>query len=149
MFNNFSIDFERPMYHKKEKSKIYSIQIDHLLVTNSGIFIIETKNWSKRSIERLDLRSPIKQVERTNFALYALLTYSKELVDKLNRHHWGEKIIPLRNLVVMINQKPKEKFKYVKIASLNELNRYITYFEPIFKDSEVNTIVEHLKMIKN
>jgi len=149
LFNDFSIDFERPMYYKKDKSKIYSIQIDHLLVTNSGIFIIETKNWSKKSIERLDLRSPIKQIERTGFALYALLTYSKDLVEKLNRHHWGEKIIPIRKLVVMINQKPKEKFKFVKIVTLKELNRYITYFEPIFNDSEVNTITEHLKMIKN
>lgn len=149
LFNDFSIDFERPIYYKKDKSKIYSIQIDHLLVTNSGIFIIETKNWSKKSIERLDLRSPIKQIDRTSFALYALLTYSRDLVAKLNKHHWGEKIIPIRKLVIMINQKPKEKFKFVKIATLKELNRYITYFEPIFNDSEVNTIAEHLKMIKN
>ena len=31
---------------KTEKDRIFSIQIDHLLLSNSGIFIIETKNWS-------------------------------------------------------------------------------------------------------
>jgi len=148
LFNDFSIDFERPIYYKEDKSKISSIQIDHLLVTNSGIFIIETKNWSKESIERHDFRSPIKQISRTGFAIYSTLTYSRELLEKLKRHHWGEKIVPVRKLVVMINQKPKEKFKFVKIVTLKELNRYITYFDPIFNNYEVNIIVEHLKILK-
>ena len=149
MFNDFSVDFERPIYYKKDNTRISSIQIDHLLVTNSGLFIIETKNWSKKSIERLDLRSPVKQIDRSSFALYATLTYSRELVDKLYKHHWGQKKIPIRKVVVMINQKPKEKFKFVKVATLNELNRYITYFDPIFDDSEVEIISKYLNKIKN
>jgi hypothetical protein len=149
LFNDFSIDFKRPVYYQKEKSNIYSIQIDHLLVTSAGIFIIETKNWSEKSIERLDFRSPIKQIKRTNFALYSMVASSKELVKQLDRHHWGEKTIPVRNLVVLINHKPKEKFKFVKILALKELNGYITYFEPIFNDAELNIIAEYLKRIEN
>ncbi len=147
LFDDFSIDFERPIYYKKDNNRIHSIQIDHLLVTNSGLFIIETKNWSKKSIRRLDLRSPIKQIDRSSFALYATLTYSRELVDKLYKHHWGQKKIPIKRIVVMINQKPKEKFKFVKVATLNELNRYITYFDPIFDDSEVEIISKYLNKI--
>lgn len=149
LFNDFSVDFERPIYYKKDNNRISSIQIDHLLVTNSGLFIIETKNWSKKSIESPDLRSPVKQIDRTSFALYATLTYSRQLRAKLNSHHWGEKAIPIRKIVVMINQKPKEKFKFVKVTTLNELNRYITYFDPIFDDSEVKMISKYLKKKKN
>ncbi len=149
LLNDFSIHFEKPMYYKEDNSRIYSIQIDHLLVANSGLFIIETKNWSKKSVERYDLRSPINQIKRSSFALYATLTYSKEIDTKLNKHHWGEKKIPIRNIIVMVKRKPKEKFKFVKVATLNELNRYISYFDPIFDDSEVKTISNYLNKIKN
>lgn len=149
LFNDFSLHFDKPMYYKEDNNRISSIQIDHLLLTNSGLFIIETKNWSKKSIERPDLRSPVKQIDRSSFALYATLTYSSSLKDKLNKHHWDEKIIPIRKIVVMINQKPKEKFKFVKVATLNELNRYISYFDPIFEDSEVEIIFNYLNKIKN
>jgi hypothetical protein len=49
----------------------------------------------------------------------------------------------------MINEKPKEKFKYVHVKTLDELNSYLTYFEPIFDDSEVNSIYKYLRIIKN
>jgi hypothetical protein len=69
LINDFSIVFENPRYHKQTNSRIRSIQIDHLLINTSGIFIIETKNWSKASIASLDLWSPLQQVQRANFAL--------------------------------------------------------------------------------
>ncbi len=150
LINDFSIEFESPIYYKKENERIFSIQIDHLLVTNSGIFSLETKNWSKKSIESLDLRSPVKQIRRTSHALFVILnSVPKQRGINLKRHHWGDKQLPIRNVVVMINEKPKEKFKYVQVKTLNELNRYVTYFEQIFDDSEVKSISEYLKMIKN
>lgn len=150
LFNDFSIDFVKPIYNKKENDRIYSIQIDHLLITSSGVFILETKNWSKKSVESFDLRSPVKQIRRTSHALFKLLNSdSKEKVINLKRHHWGRKEIPIRNLVVMINEKPKEKFKYVQVKTLKELNSYVTYFEPIFDDNEVNSIYKYLRIIKN
>jgi hypothetical protein len=149
LFNDFSINFDTPIYNRKENDKIFSIQIDHLLLTNAGIFIIETKNWSKKSIENIDLRSPIEQIRRTSYALFVMLnSNNKKSGVKLKRHHWGDKKIPIRNLIVMINSKPKEKFKYVVVKSLKELNSYVTYFEPIFDDSEVMRISEYLERFK-
>jgi hypothetical protein len=150
LFNDFSVKFKTPIYNRKENEKIFSIQIDHILITNSGIFILETKNWSKKSIESLDLRSPIEQIKRTSYALFVILNGdSKQEGVSLKKHHWGNKQIPIRNIIVMINQKPKEKFKFVQVKTLNELNRYVNYFEPIFDDSEVNRISEFLKLIMN
>ena len=149
LFNDFSIDFEKPIYYKKDNNRIFSIQIDHLLINKSGLFVIETKNWSKKSIESLDLRSPIKQILRSSFALYATLTYAKQLDDKLPNHHWGEKKIPIRSIVVMIKNKPKTQFNFIEVLTLEELNGYVGSYDPIFDDSEVDLISNYLSKMKN
>ena len=146
LVNDFSIRFDPPIYNKKENDRIFSIQIDHLLVCQSGVFLLETKNWSKTSVENLDLRSPVKQILRTSFALFVLLNSDSQLNDiKLERHHWGARKIPIRNIIVMINEKPKEEFKHVKVLSLKELIGYIQYFDPTFDGEEVKGIFEYLK----
>jgi hypothetical protein len=140
LINDFNLSFSRPIFHKKHNQRIYSVQIDHLLISKAGIFIIETKNWSKSSVNTISLRSPIDQIERSNFALYVYI--SKNIT--LNEHHWGEQRIPIRNLIVMINNKPTAEFKYVSIKLLRELNDYIKYFEPVLTQKQLNRIIEQL-----
>lgn len=150
LFNDFSLKFDPPIYNKNEGDRIFSIQIDHLLVCQAGVFLLETKNWSSRSIKNLDLRSPVKQILRTSYALFVLLNSDSEFNEiELERHHWGSKKIPIRNVIVMINEKPKEEFKHVKVLSLSELNGYIQYFEHLFSGKEVKSIFEYLKNRKN
>jgi len=141
LINDFKLKFSPPLYYKKQNQRIYSIQIDHLLISKAGIFIIETKNWSKSSINSLSLRSPIDQIQRCSFALYVFI--SKNIT--LDGHHWGELKVPIRNLIVMINNKPKGRFKYVSIKLLNELNHYIRYFEPVLTDTQMARILAELK----
>ena len=69
--------------------------------------------------------------------------------DKLTEHHWGDKQIPIKNIIVMINEKPNADFKYVKVKSLRELNKYLTYFEPIFTENEVERIAKYLIKIQD
>lgn len=140
LINDFNLNFYKPIFYRKHNQRIYSIQIDHLLISKAGIFIIETKNWSKSSVNSISLRSPIEQIERSNFALYL---YISENIT-LNEHHWGEQKIPIRNLIVMINNKPTAEFKYVNIKLLSELNDYIKYFEPVLTDKQLNRIVNKL-----
>ncbi len=47
LINDFSLHINPPIRYKKDNSWIQSIQIDHLLISKAGIFILETKNWSK------------------------------------------------------------------------------------------------------
>jgi len=140
LINDFNLRFSTPIYFKKNNDRIYSVQIDHLLISKAGIFIIETKNWSKSSVNSINLRSPVEQIERFNFALYV---YISENIS-LKNHHWGEKKIPIRNVIVMIKNKPSSGFKYVSVKLLRELNDYINYFEPVFTDSELKKIVKKL-----
>jgi hypothetical protein len=142
LINDFSYSFRPPIYNRKENDYIKSIQIDHILIAPSGIFLIETKNWSEHSMNNLNLRSPVEQINRTNFALYYLL--HKEISRYLPQHHWGNKRIPIRNLIVIINQKPNEEFQFVKILTLKELVNYVKYFNPIFSVNETETIANYL-----
>ena len=140
LINDYRKEFSPPIYNKKTNDRIYSIQLDHLVISRSGIFILETKNWSKKSIDSLDLRSPVDQIIRTSYALYRTVNSKVQL----NKHHWGTKQIPIRNIIVMIHAKPKSNFQYVKIKLLNELNNYLEYFDPEFSSSEVDSIVNYL-----
>lgn len=140
LINDFKLSFSRPVFYKKQNHRIYSVQIDHLLISKAGIFIIETKNWSKSSVNSINLKSPVEQIERSNFALYV---YISENIF-LGEHHWGEQQIPIRNLIVMINNKPTAKFKYVNIKLLRELNNYIEYFEPVLTENQLDRIVAKL-----
>ena len=145
LINDFAISFHPAIYNRQENDYIKSIQIDHLLVTPSGIFLIETKNWSEKSLVSLDLRSPVQQVKRTNFALFKILTrdISNDRV-RLKQHHWGNRKIPIKNLIVMTNSKPNEEFQYVKVLKVSELIGYIKYFKPMFTISETQAIASYL-----
>lgn len=150
LINDFNLHFSPAIYYKQENEFIKSIQIDSLLVAPSGIFLIEAKNWSEKSLENLSLRSPVKQIKRTSFALYMLLNNQMSNFHlHLDDHHWGDRKISTRNLIVLINSKPKEEFQFVKVLSLNELLGYINYFKPVFSSADSERIAEFLLRISN
>ncbi len=145
LINDFTLSFHPAIYNRQENDYIKSIQIDHLLVTPSGLFLIETKNWSEKSLANLDLRSPVQQVKRTNFALFKILTDNISNGRlRLHQHHWGDRKIPIRNLIVLTNSKPNDEFQYVKVLTLSELLNYVRYFKPIFTSAETETIANFL-----
>lgn len=145
LINDFTLRFYPAIYNRQENDYIKSIQIDHLLVTPSGVFLIETKNWSEKSLANLDLRSPVQQIRRTNFALFKTLTEdisNGRLI--LHQHHWGDRKVPIRNLIVLTNSKPSEEFQFVKVLTLNELLSYVKYFKPVFTNEETQAIAGYL-----
>jgi hypothetical protein len=46
LINDFNISFSQALFYKQEADYIKSLQVDHFLIGPTGIFIIETKNWS-------------------------------------------------------------------------------------------------------
>lgn len=145
LINDFKIEFHPAIYRKQNNDYIKSIQIDHILLSTSGIFLIETKNWSQKSMESIDLHSPVQQIKRTNYALYRLLNEKISNSNlRINTHHWGDRKIPIRNLIVLLNHKPIEEFQHVKILTLKEMLNYITYFQPSISNHDVQTIASEL-----
>ena len=154
VINDFNYSFNTPLNNKYENSIIKTIQIDHIVITTAGIFIIETKNWSTQSINNKELKSPVTQINNLKYALSVLLNKSTQLKWFVNNHHWGNQKTPIRNIIVLINQKPEETFNYVKICSLHELNGYIEWFntenqKEIYTPSQVEKIANYLLRINN
>lgn len=145
LINDFSVSFSPAIYNRQENDYIKSVQIDHILVAPSGIFLIETKNWSENSLENLSLRSPVQQIRRTSYVLFKLLNneMSNYHLD-LDKHHWGDKKIAIKSLIVLMNKKPQEEFQYVKVLTLNELIGYINYFKATFSFNETRRIADYL-----
>ena len=145
LINNLEIHFPRGIYGGPSLGYIKSVQMDHVLIGPPGIFLIETKNWSLNSLTDQELFSPVQQIKRAGYAMYKLLNHSTLYDDStLASHHWGDRKIPVRNVIVFINSKPKEKFKYVTILTLSELLGYINYFDPTLSVAESQDITEHL-----
>mgnify|MGYP003575469455 CR=1 FL=1 len=143
LINDFCYTFSTPIRYKSDFIK--SIQIDHLLISQAGIFIIETKNWSSRSLDNLDLHSPVQQILRTNYALFRLLDdNAKKYTWNFTRQHWGNRKIPIKNIIVFTNNAPKEQFQFVKILGLHKLISYVQYFNPSFTTNEIESINNYL-----
>lgn len=148
LINDFSVSFSPAIYNRQENDYIKSVQIDHILIGPAGIFIIETKNWSEKSLQNLSLRSPVEQIKRTSFALFYLLNNDMSSYHlSLDAHHWGTKKIPIKNLIVLTNTKPKEEFQFVKILTFSELLGYVNYFKPIFSYNETKMIADMILRI--
>ena len=143
LINDFSLSFNPPIYNRSDEDYIKSVQIDHLLISPSGLFLIETKNWSEQSLKSLSLRSPVSQLKRNSFALFTILNKQTATLG-LETHHWGKRKVVLRNVVVLINEKPQEEFQYVKVLTLAELVNYIKYFPPIYTKKETENIAVEL-----
>ena len=145
LINDFAVSFSPAIYNRQENDYIKSVQIDHILIGPPGVFLIETKNWSEKSLTNLSLRSPVQQIKRASFALFKLLNIEVSNYHlHLNRHHWGDKRISIKNLIVLISTKPKEEFQYVKVLTLGELMSYITYLPAMLSNLETQNIAEFL-----
>lgn len=145
LINDFCCSFNPPIYNKKDKDHIHSIQIDHLLLSPAGIFLIETKNWSNNSINNPDFRSPVKQILRTNYALYKMLNNELGSLNKnFTQQYWGNRKVPIKNVIVFTNNKPLEQFEFVKIVTLDELLPYIKYFDASFLNDEIEMVADFL-----
>lgn len=149
LLNDFSVTVSPAIYSKQTNEYIQSIQIDHILVGPSGVFLIETKNWSGKSVDNSSLRSPVLQVQRSGLVMFKL--FNKVIEEnqlRLNSHHWGDKKVSIRNLIVLTSAKPEGEFQYVKVLTVDELPAYIKYFKRTLSDEEVKRIVELLQDIK-
>lgn len=127
IINDFQRTFRPPIFNRDENDHIYRIQADHIVVGPTGVYLIETKNWSRSSLVDLDLFSPVKQLKRTGFALFVYLNnlIRNGWIGSLNST-WGAQKLSVNNILLMVNATTSEQYQFVKILNLPNLNDYIT-----------------------
>jgi len=110
-----------------------SAQIDTMVISPSGIFIIEVKNWSKTFKDENYYHDPFDQVKWAAYLCYKQTqTKTREIIA-----HTGN-----------IPQKPQES--YAKVLHLNEVNKYILWFQDrsLNKD-EIATLAGEIRTLNN
>ena len=143
VINNFKKRFNKAIHRKKKGDWIKSIQIDHIVVGPTGLFVIETKNWSNESLKNTDYHSPVDQVERFGHALFVYLNKKITLLNLFNKN-WNKYKIKVKNIIA-VKHKPKNiKLKYNPFVRWRDLTNYITYGNKRLSPEEVNILVNIL-----
>ncbi len=95
---------------------LISAQIDHVVLTPAGVFVIETKRWSHRFVESGDFYNPFDQVSRANYLCYDLL-----------RESFGKTRV--RSIIACGGSLPDApRDSYIKVVRPESLTSYILGF---------------------
>ena len=140
VINDVKVKLDRPIYNKRENDRIYSFQIDHVVVGPSGIFVIETKHWSKDSIANRDLFSPVKQIRRSGYALYTIINSAIKSRTINIGDSWGNRSVSVRNIIAFSASSTNKKFEHVKLLEASSINGYIEWFEQELSESDTRKI---------
>lgn len=117
LINDFYKKFDKPICTKWCKDRIKSMQIDHIYINESWIFLIETKNWSWNT-DKTEYFSPIKQAERHNHAFYIFFKNNFSYIN----------MPKIYNVVIFTwKYKIQSNNYFINTIRLNELKDYIQY----------------------
>lgn len=144
VINDFRQSFQPPLYNRNEDDKIFSIQLDHIIIGPTGVYLIETKYWNEKSVKSNEIFSPIKQVKRGGFALFIIINdYTKGA--RLFSTNWGTTKISVSNILLMMNSTTNDQFQYVKILTESNFIDYIIRRPIILNEEQIKYLVNVLK----
>lgn len=122
VFNDVQLQATRHIHF--DGTALMSAQIDHVVLTPAGVFVIETKRWSHRFVESGDFYSPFDQVSRASYLCYDLL-----------RESFGNTRV--RSIIVCVGSLPEApRDSYIKVVRPESLNSYISWFRNVELASE-------------
>lgn len=114
VFNDIRLTADR--YIHFNGAPLQSAQIDHLVLSPAGVFVIETKRWSRHFVESGVYHNPFDQIQRAAYLCY----------DQLRRE-FGK--IHVRSVIACAGQLPSApEDTYVKVLDVPELIGYISWF---------------------
>ncbi len=96
-------------------------------------------------MENTDLFSPIRQLKRSNYAIFMSLNQAVSGESLANfSHHWGDRRISPKSILCLINHRPNQEFQYVTTLSENQIANHVMNQRQTFSQIEVNSLVENL-----
>lgn len=95
---------------------LQSAQLDHVVLSPAGVFVIETKCWGSRFVESGAYHDPFDQVQRASYLCY----------DQL-RTQFGK--VRVRSVIACVGKLPATpKDSRVKVLPISEIASYISWF---------------------
>jgi len=124
-------------YIKFDGSYLKSAQIDHLVIGPTGVYVIETKNWSQNYTESVfndGKYTPYDQIKRGNYLVYRYLK-NNNIAQ------------PVESIIVVTGSRipPCDNNRHTKVLSHNYVSRYISNRNQILSESTVNTLANKLR----
>ena len=116
------------------KKNLKSAQMDFVVVSKKGVYVIEVKNWSDNYINQQNYFSPHEQAGRAGRLLWHVLK------------SW-RKAPRVTSVVLSIkgNIKYDPKYKMVFVASIKNIDNLLENREDALSEKEVKKIVKKLK----
>jgi len=116
------------------RKNLKSAQMDLVVLSTKGVFMIEVKNWSDNYIKNNTNLSPYEQTERAGRVLWISL-------------QGVIKNVRVTNVLVSIqgNMKYNEKYRSVFVSSLARINQFLERRQDSLNEKEVQKIVKSLK----
>jgi hypothetical protein len=122
VFNDVTFSLPKPHRWREHDEWVQTAQVDHVVVGNDCVFLLETKNWSSETL-RAATFTPQHQVKRANHVVYCLA-----------KEWFGARRLHLRNVVVMghdgIVERYGSPFEYVTRVPAARLAPYIRATRP-------------------
>lgn len=122
------------------KKNLGSAQVDHIVISKSGIFIIETKNWA------LDFKSTFSPHEQVDRASKVLFNYIRDNISIFSG--LSDKIY-IRKLVVSVNNNIKynPNFRGVYVLTPQRIVNHILNSNNVYTNKEVEKLNNFFKGI--
>jgi hypothetical protein len=112
---------------------VQTAQLDHVVVGPTGVFVIETKSWSRQSASNSGFFDPFEQVGRAGLLLHCLLS-DAALPNKV------------ANLIVAHSRMPASPVQgYTREVPPDRLAGYVQTRRPMLSTEEVAAIVKFLR----
>lgn len=128
--SNVELEADRWIYFNEQHLR--SAQLDHVVVGPGGVFVVETKNWSREFTESGQFFDPYQQIARSSYLCHRLLK-ERGLPSKTRA------IIATRS---RLPSKPPDS--YTKVLRPDELCGYICWFKVEIARDDVSRIVAFL-----
>ena len=116
------------------QKNLRSAQMDLVVVSTKGVFLIEVKNWSDDYVKNNEKLDPHEQADRAGLVLWIFL---KSII----------KNIRVTNVLLSIqdNLQYNSYYKAVYVSSLEKINGFLEDRQEILSEKEVKKIVDNLK----
>lgn len=130
VLNDVNLTLDRWFYYEGEHLK--TAQLDHVAIGPGGVFIIETKNWSRQFVEKGEFQNPYNQVARANFVCHKILKEAGA----------PSKIRGIIATRTHLPEKPKKS--YAKVLKPEDLTGYLLWYSQELTPADIEQVTSIL-----
>ena len=116
------------------KKNLRSAQMDFVVVSRKGVFLIEVKNWSTEYYNQREGLSPHEQADRAGRVLWIFL-----------KSWWSSPRVKTILLPIQGNIDYDPKYRHVLVSDLTKINHFIENGKEELSEKDVKRIVGSIK----